>query len=125
MNKMDLEAIKNELIKREPIFHHPEFVTSRDDFEKMTTEDFFEVGASGNIYERQYVIDTLVERHSKPHQDIWETKDFVCRQIAPDSFLFTYTLIQDSKRVSRRSTIWQRADNDWKIFYHQGTLVTE
>ncbi len=33
-----LEALK----KREPIFHRPEFGTTRDDFEKMTVEDYWD-----------------------------------------------------------------------------------
>ena len=38
--------ILNELIKREPIFHRPEFGATRKDYEKMTEETFWEVGAS-------------------------------------------------------------------------------
>jgi hypothetical protein len=117
----DLDVL-NELIKREPIFHRPEFGTTRQDFENMTVETFWEVGASGRRYNRKYVMDTLEQRHAEPHEDIWETRDFHCLEIAPDNYLLTYTLIQ-GERVTRRSTIWRRCDPDWKIVYHQGTLV--
>ena len=66
-----LEAVLKELTKREPIFHHPEFGTTRRDFEAMTDQSFWEVGASGRRYSRQHVIDSLVERYSKPHEDMW------------------------------------------------------
>jgi hypothetical protein len=35
----------------------------------------------------------------------------------------TYTLVQDGKRKTRRATIWQRVGGEWKIVYHQGTVV--
>jgi hypothetical protein len=115
-------AVLNELIKREPIFHRPEFGTTRQDFANMTVEEFWEVGASGRRYSRKYVLDTLEQRHSQPHEDIWETKDFHCLKIALDHYLITYTLIQGDL-VTRRSTILRRCGTDWKIVYHQGTVV--
>jgi hypothetical protein len=114
--------VLNELMKREPLFHRAEFCTTRQDFENMTIETFWEVGASGRRYSRKYVMDTLELRHSQPHEDIWETQDFHCLEIAPNNYLVTYTLIQ-GERVTRRSTIWRRCDTDWKIVYHQGTIV--
>jgi hypothetical protein len=121
MEPANLDVL-NELIKREPIFHRPELGTTRQDFENMTTEMFWEVGASGRRYSRKYVMDTLELRHSQPHEDIWGTQDFHCLEIAPNNYLVTYTLIQ-GERVTRRSTIWQRCGTDWRIVYHQGTIV--
>lgn len=118
-----LAAVREELEKREPIFHHPEFGTARRDFEKMTDANFWEVGASGRRYTREYVIDLLVERHSAPYDDVWEKSDFHCSALAADTYLVTYTLVQNRTRVTRRATIWRRAAEGWKIVYHQGTLV--
>jgi hypothetical protein len=91
----------------------------------MTTEDFWEIGASGRRYSRTEVLDTLEKRHAAPHPDVWETKDFACRRLAPNVYLLTYTLIQDKIRRTRRSTIWQRTHDCWKIVFHQGTLVQD
>lgn len=118
-----LIPILNELRRREPIFHHPEFGTSRADFEAMTDPEFWEVGASGRRYARDYCIDNLVERHSQPHEDVWETRDFHCSEISEDNYLLTYTLIQDGFRVTRRSTIWRTTGDNWTILFHQGTIV--
>lgn len=119
----ELSEILAELSRREPIFHRPEFGTTRADFESMTVEDFWEVGASGRRYSRSYALDELEKRHAGPHSDVWETADFHCRRLAADVYLLTYTLLQDKKRRTRRSTIWQRTAEGWKIVYHQGTLV--
>jgi hypothetical protein len=119
-----IKPIMEELIAFEPIFHHPELGTTRKAYEKMTDENFWEVGASGNRYSREYIIKELLERYSKPYKDVWETKDFHCLEISPENYLLTYTLIQDNIRITRRSTIWRRTSGDWKILYHQGTIFS-
>jgi len=54
-----LAPVLAELSAREPIFHRPEFGTSRADFERMTAEDFWETGASGRRYSRESVLNEL------------------------------------------------------------------
>jgi hypothetical protein len=118
-----LANVLAELEKREPIFHRPELGTSRSDFEDMTDPQFWEVGASGRRYSREYVIDTLAQRHATSPTDVWETSDFHCAELAPDTYLLTYTLVQERTRKTRRATIWRKTQGKWKIVYHQGTLV--
>lgn len=121
---VELQAIRDELIAREPIFHRPEFGTTREAFEAMTDEGFWEVGASGRIYSREFVIDTVVARYAGDYQDDWRTEGFECRRIAPGNYLLTYTLHQ-GERVTRRATLWRRSGERWVIVYHQGTLVVD
>ena len=98
----------------------------------MTDSDFWEVGASGRRYSREYVIAGVVKRYEDPEyegvnsspENVWETKDFYCREIAPSTYLLTYTLIQ-GERVTRRVTLWQKYNDAWEILYHQGTIVEE
>jgi hypothetical protein len=119
-----LESILEALKSREPIFHRPEFGTTRQDFDAMCDPDFWEIGASGHRYSREYVLDTLTERHKHPHDDPWETSQFQCRELGTDHYLLTYTLKQN-ERVTRRCTLWRRTPSGWKIVYHQGTLVSD
>lgn len=121
----ELLDIQDQLIQREPIFHRPEFGTTRADFERMTSPDFWEVGASGRRYSREFVLDELEKRHAKPHEDVWETSGFHCRKLAEGVYLLTYTLVQNRERRTRRSTIWQETAEGWKILFHQGTIVSE
>ena len=120
-----LAAVRDELATREPIFHRPELGTTRADFENMTSTDFWEIGASGQHYSRDYVLDELEKRYQNQVTDIWETSDFHCRRLAVDVYLLTYTLVQNKKRKTRRSTIWQHTQTGWKIVFHQGTLVQD
>jgi hypothetical protein len=123
----ELAGILAELSRREPIFHRPEFCTSRADFEKMTAEDFWEVGASGRRYSRAVVLDELEKRFATPHNDIWEASDFRCQKLGSDVYLLTYMLVQtlenDNERRTRRSTIWRQRAGNWEILYHQGTVI--
>jgi hypothetical protein len=119
------ENILGALTAREPIFHHPEkFGITKQDIENQMCDEFWEVGASGNVYTRANVIETLLERYNDlKYQDIWEAKGFELTKIAQDNYLLTYILIQNKTRVTRRSTIWRRVNDNWKILYHQGTII--
>jgi hypothetical protein len=121
----ELAGILQDLIDREPVFHCPEWGTTRADFERMMSEEFWETGASGARYSRQFVLDELERRFASLHDDIWETTGYFCQQLAPDLYLLTYSLIQNHIRKSRRATIWRRTAEGWKIVYHQGTLIQE
>jgi hypothetical protein len=117
-------AVLEELREREPIFHRPLYQGSRAALEQLLAEDFWEIGASGRRYGRQYVLKMLAAREQAPLEDPWETSDFHCRALAPDVYLLTYTLLQ-GERCTRRATIWRRAAGGWQILFHQGTLVED
>jgi hypothetical protein len=117
-----LLVVLEELKRLEPIFHTPAFGVTRSDVERMMDDSFWEVGASGRRYSRAFVLEALEARTPSAEEGSWETRDFHCLEIAPDNFLLTYTLLQGS-RVTRRCTIWRRTNADWRIVYHQGTLV--
>ncbi len=114
-----LEALR----AREPIFHRPELGTSRAHFERMTDKAFWEVGASGRVYDRNFVLDGLERRYASPREDLWEVTHFSCQALGGAVFLVTYRLRQGA-RLSRRSTLW-RYTGEWSAIYHQGTLVGE
>lgn len=116
--------VLDELRRREPIFHRPEFGTTRADFERMTEPGFWEIGASGKRYNREHILDELEKRYARESDDNWKTRDFECLEIATNNYLLTYTLSQGD-RVTRRSTIWRRTVDGWKAVYHQGTIVQE
>ncbi len=118
-----LLPVLDELKRREPIFHTSEFGRSRAEFEKATAPDYWEVGASGRRYSREFILDGLEKR---PPVDAaaagWQSRDHAVRQLSPDTYLMTYTLRQ-LERVTRRTTIWQKTADGWRILYHQGTMV--
>jgi hypothetical protein len=118
-----IDRVTKELADREPIFHRPEFGTTRRDFEQMMADDFWEVGASGQKYSREFVLSTLDRRHQSQVVENYTVTDFACRCVAQDSYLVTYQLEQAGGRLSRRATLWRASSTGWKIVYHQGTLI--
>ncbi|WP_212735257.1 DUF4440 domain-containing protein [Herbidospora galbida] len=114
--------MEEELRALEPIFHRAPAGADRAFFEVMMAVDFFEVGASGRLYSREFVLSTLAERHSRPHDDPWTITEFTARRLEGDTWLVTY-LLDQAGRVSRRSTVWTRTADGWVARYHQGTLA--
>ena len=124
----ELEKIREYILEREPIFHHREFTNSRQDVENETTEDYFEISASGCEYTREFVINFLEERYKTEFEDEmikekWEVKDFKIKKLAPKIYLVNYTLFGQG-RITKRGEIWQGdLKTGLKVMYHQGTVV--
>lgn len=120
----ELRAILEELRSREPIFHTERFGQTLEDFERATAPDFWEVGASGRRYSREFILG-MRRREALVNADAagWTASGFGLRQLGPECFLLTYTLDQ-AGRHTRRATIWERSAEHWRILYHQGTIVT-
>jgi hypothetical protein len=113
----DLIPVLDELRTLEPLFH------TGHDAERIAAATFWEVGASGNRYSRQYVLDVLRERAADPLPADWRADDFHVAPAGAGHYLLTYTLHQPG-RVTRRLTVWRRAGDQWEAIYHQGTVVT-
>jgi hypothetical protein len=121
----ELLRILDELAPQEPIFHRAAFAHTLSDFDRLMVADFWEFGASGRRYDREFILQKL---EKVPPIDAaaagWETSDFHCRRLAADTYLLTYTLDQDGRRT-RRSSIWRSTPAGWQIVYHQGTLIVD
>ena len=73
--------MKKELINLEPIFHHQELGTSKEVFRSMISDDYWEVGASGTVYSKEFILKTLIERYSKQYDEEIEIINFRCQEI--------------------------------------------
>jgi hypothetical protein len=111
-----------ELRKLEPIFHTAAYGPTRQDAERFVDKDFWEVGASGNTYSRDVVLQVVEERLAKGEPESIPLEDFQCREVGAGIFLVTYVLHQPD-RPTRRSTLWRSTHEGWKMLYHQGTPI--
>lgn len=118
----ELEPVLEELKRREPVFHAQDFGTTIEDFERAVAPEYWEVGATGRRYSREFILKTFRAFPPVSSGDDWDCRDFGLLQLGPETYLLTYTLSQWD-RLTRRATIWQRAAEGWRILYHQGTAV--
>jgi hypothetical protein len=119
-----LLPILDELRPLEPIFHTPEFGLEPGDFDRRTAPDYWEVGASGRRYSREFILQMLADAPPVNAATArWRASGHALRQLGPDTYLLTYSLRQ-GERLTRRSTIWERSPQDWRILFHQGTIVS-
>ena len=119
-----LTSVFEELRNREPIFHAPRFGTTVQDFERAMAPQYWEVGASGRRYSREFILRHLEEKRLVDAvAAAWQSYDYGLRRLGHDTFLLTYTLRQ-GERLTRRATIWQSRADGWRILYHQGTIVS-
>jgi hypothetical protein len=119
-------GVVEELKKREPAFHQAELCSTREALELYAAPDFWEVGASGQVYDREFVLDTVEKRfreQTEADTSQWETTEFACSKLGDDVYLVTYQLKQGS-RLTRRASIWRKVRESWQIVYHQGTIVS-
>ena len=119
-----MQNIFETLQRLEPVFHAACPQATVADFERLVAADFWEVGASGRIYDRQFALDTLKNRPAMPSAEMWQTSDYALKVLSEHTFMLTYTLRQPW-RTTRRMTIWQQQDTQWQALYHQGTTVTD
>jgi hypothetical protein len=120
----DLLPILHELLPLEPIFHTKQFGLTGHDFEKRMAPDYWEVGASGRRYSREFILEFLANHPPVDAASVgWKCSDHTVRHLGPDTYLLTYTLAQ-GERFTRRSTIWQKRSEGWRILYHQGTIAS-
>ena len=122
--KPELLAVLEDLVKLEPIFHTSEFGTSAEDFEGRTAPEYWEVGASGRRYSRDFIISESRARPPALATTLgWKTSDHAVSQLGAETYLLTYVLLQ-GRRLTRRATIWERFCGVWRVRYHQGTEVS-
>lgn len=120
---LDPDRVREELRALEPIFHRSPPDSGRAVFERMTSPDFFEVGASGRVYARDFVLDIVAQRYRAGNVETdLKVRSFEVHRLSRESWIATYELDQGG-RLSRRATVWSRIGLVWRAHYHQGTLI--
>lgn len=122
MERMFMQDILNTLEQLEPLFHAAYPHASEAEFERLVSPDFWEVGASGKIYTREFAFNTLKHRNANAANN-WQATDYQVTPAGKDTYLLTYELHQ-ATRMTRRLTVWQNTEQGWQAIYHQGTVAT-
>ncbi len=121
---LELAPVLQELMRLEDLFHAAAPGATPALFEELVAPEFWEVGASGRRYSREFALEALRSRVREPSEEAWRTSAFHVAEVAPGIFLLTYTLHQPG-RDTRRATLWRKSAGQWQAVYHQGTVVQE
>jgi hypothetical protein len=101
----------------------PETRHSVADLDDLLSDDFIEFGRSGNVYNKQVVLDRI----RKEETARMTLSDFKVAALAPEVVLATYyatkTAADGQISYSLRSSIWRKTGEKWKMFFHQGTAA--
>ncbi|MEH1822659.1 MAG: DUF4440 domain-containing protein [Nostoc sp.] len=106
----------------------PDVRKSAKDIIDLLADEFIEIGSSGRVFDKQQIIESLQNEPIEPliQRSIAEFKTLV---LARGVILVTYRIVRDicgEQLVhSLRSSIWTLNNDQWKMIYHQGTLVRE
>ncbi len=87
---------------------------------ELLHDDFIEFGSTGRVYDKEILVEML--RNERPSTVV--IRDFTVRQLASDTALVTYRTVGQSGQEARRSSIWVRQDEVWRMVFHQGTRIS-
>jgi hypothetical protein len=112
----ELEAQFREL---EESHLRPEVRASPEALRSLLADDFFEIGSSGHVWNRDEVVEAVPRE--VPFTAVIE--QLAVQSLAPGIALTTYRLVitSGSARPTLRSSIWVHRDGRWRLFFHQGT----
>ncbi|QLE43933.1 nuclear transport factor 2 family protein [Nostoc sp. C052] len=106
----------------------PDVRKSAKDIMDLLADEFIEIGSSGRVFDKQQIIESLQNEpiESLIQRSIAEFKTLV---LATGVILVTYRIVRDISGEqpvhSLRSSIWKLNNDQWKMIFHQGTLVRE
>ena len=118
----DKADLTEEIRRLELLLLDPEVRSSAAALNRLLAEDFFEIGASGRVFDRAQIVAALEE------DALLETnvQDLEVRPLFPDIALATYKLRSrtagsKTDRFSLRSSLWVYRGDRWQLRFHQGT----
>lgn len=124
---MDLKNVARLLIELETALHQVQIRQDSEKLHELLHDEFVEIGRSGNLYNKQQVIESLTEQRDRP---AIHAENFKMSLIDEGVALLTYeSFYRDGAgiiaRKTLRASIWkQDLNNDrWQMRFHQGTAA--
>lgn len=94
--------------------------SSRRALDDLLADDFVEIGASGTVYNKDSIIDSLL---TETHIEI-AVSDFNVREMSINQAQATYVATNiDTGAVVRRSSVWRYQHGIWLMAFHRGTSL--
>ena len=85
---------------------------------ELLSEDFREFGASGIVWDRATLLETLT---AEPPYSI-TSENFDCQRLSSHLALLTYVAANPARKTLR-SSLWRLEADRWRVLFHQGTVI--
>ena len=109
--------LKQHLKELEEMHINVEVRKSREKLDKLLADDFFEIGSSGYMFDKDECLEAGVAL------TIMSLHNYEIYPLASDVVLATYFIVDETrKRNTLRSSIWKHVEGRWQLYFHQGTI---
>ncbi len=88
--------------------------------DELLDPEFREISISGLMWQRQATIDALTSHRNPMDLPPMEDSEMEGRRIADHLILLTY-VSGAGRRRARRSSLWRRTNDHWRLLHHQGS----
>lgn len=109
--------MENIFLEMEKSLFKKSFCSNIENLERILDENFFEYGKSGAIISRNETICFLSESDDR---NIAIT-NFTVDKISDNTWIIHYVSKDENNISSLRTSIWIYKDNQYKMYFHQGT----
>jgi len=111
------------LVDLERGLHRKSIRRSKEKLNECLHDDFEEIGSSGKIYNKDQIIEELLnETPFTINASDFELKMF-SEDIAQLKYKTQNTASNNLTHTTLRSSIWKNEGSKWKMVFHQGTVV--
>jgi hypothetical protein len=95
--------------------------SSAERLNEILSDDFLEIGESGNRYDKQSILKLLPTLGNTKYI----LSDFRVLKISSDALLASYSIEKEidasgTNSHSLRISLWQKSNDQWQILFHQG-----
>ncbi len=118
-------SLERKIIEKERALLTNEVRHSKQKLRSLLSSQFMEIGSSGDFIGLNKVLEQL------PQNKTWHChiQDIELNKISSEVVQLIYLAFikkndTDEGTFSRRSSIWHKEDNQWKMYFHQGTPVS-
>ena len=122
--RLYMASLAEQLLECEKKLLDPGLRRNPEKLASLLDDDFVEFGSSGHTYDKRQVL-YHVSRQLPAELSIDE---FRVVELGPGAALVTYRARADSRKerdeqYSWRSSVWVQRAGEWKMIFHQGTMI--
>jgi len=118
-----MEEIKNLIYRLETDLLKPEVRASAEKLDELIAGDFIEYGSSGLVYNKTDILKRLPQGNSPAYT----LSDFemivLSEEIVQTRFKTNRVNLDGTETSSLRTSLWRNTNNNWQMFFHQGTII--